>query len=100
MCELAQLVDRLRDFLDRAVERLDTGLHRSDAKLVLCVAKREPDRDEALLGTIMEVAFDASSLRVASLDDPYSRGLDLGELAAQLTCSRAISIARPPFSIS
>ena len=84
MRELAQLVDRDRDLGERAVERVAGALRRGRAELVLCVTQRQPDRDEPLLGAVVEVALDPPALLVAGRDDPRPRGLDLGELAAQL----------------
>ena len=51
---------------------------------MLGVAQRQSDRDEPLLGAVVEVALDPAALLVAGRDDPRARGLDLLELAAQL----------------
>ena len=81
--ELAQFVDRERHFGERAVER-DTGaLGRGRAELVLCVTQRQPDRDEPLLGSVVEIALQPPSLLVAGRDDSEPRGLDLGKLTTQ-----------------
>ena len=45
--------------------------------------QREPDRDEPLLGTVVQVPLEPSPLLVARRDDPRPRGLDLVELAPQ-----------------
>ena len=75
--QLAQLVDRpLVSSVDRAVE--------VGARLVLDVAQLESDRDQPLLCAVVQVALDPPALRIARGDDPRARGLDLGELAAQL----------------
>jgi hypothetical protein len=37
---------------------------------VLGVAEREPDRDEPLLGAVVEIALDPAALDVAGRDDP------------------------------
>ncbi len=83
MRELAQLVDRERDFGERAVERETGALRRGRAEFVLCVTQRQPDRDEPLLGSVVEVALEPPALLVAGRDDSGPRGLDLGELATQ-----------------
>src|SRR5262249_36515056 len=82
--ELAQLVDRDRDLGECTLERLTGALWRGRAELVLCVAEREPDRDEPLLGAIVEVALDPPPFRVRGGADPRPRGLDLGDLAPEL----------------
>ena len=51
---------------------------------MLGVAQRQPDRDQPLLRAVVQVALDPAALLVAGGDDPRPRGLDLGELAAQL----------------
>jgi hypothetical protein len=50
---------------------------------VLCVTQRQPDRDEPLLGSVVEVALQPPALLVAGRNDSGPRGLDLGELATQ-----------------
>ena len=54
------------------------------AQLMLGVAQRQSDRDEALLGAVVQVALDPPPLLVRRRDDPGPGGLDLGELPAQL----------------
>ena len=44
----------------RAVERETGALRRGRAEFVLCVTQRQPDRDEPLLGAVVEVALDAA----------------------------------------
>ena len=44
----------------------------------------EAERDEPLLGAVMEVSLDPPSLAVAGLDDPRPRGADLLELGLDL----------------
>ena len=46
--------------------------------------EREPDPEQALLRSVVEVALDAPPLGVARLDDPRAGGAHLGELGAQL----------------
>ena len=48
------------------------------------MAKRQADRDKALLSAVVEIAFDAPSFHVTRLDDPCPGGLNLGKLAPQL----------------
>ena len=51
---------------------------------MLGMAQRQADRDEALLGAVVQVTLDPPPLLVAGLDDPSPGCLHLGELAAQL----------------
>ena len=53
------------------------------AQLVLRVAKGEADADESLLGPIVEVPLDASTLLVTGSHDARARCLDGVELATQ-----------------
>ena len=46
--------------------------------------EREPEREQALLGAVVEVAFEPAPLLVAGADDPLAGGAQLGELGAQL----------------
>ena len=50
---------------------------------MLCVTQRKPDRDEPLLGSVVEIALQPPSLLVAGRDDSEPRGLDLGKLTTQ-----------------
>ena len=78
--ELAQLLDReleLRRGLIRRGDRLGvlagpSGEPSPDA------AQRERDRDEPLLGAVVEVALQPAALLVGRLDDPRPRAADLG----------------------
>ena len=49
-------------------------------------AELERGADEALLGAVVEVAFDALSLCVGRVDDPALRGPDVGEASAAHGC--------------
>ena len=81
--QLAQLVDREGDLRDRPLQRL-RHLRHGGSEGVLGVPQGEPDRDEALLGAVVQVAFDPPALRVCSSDYSRPRGLDLGQATAQL----------------
>ena len=56
-------------------------------------AQRDPERHEALLGSVVQVALKPPPLRVPGLRDPRARGLDLGQLQTQSTRSRPSSTA-------
>ena len=60
------------------------------------MAQGEPDRDEPLLGAVVEVALDPPSLLVRGRDDPRPRGLHLRELAAQLDAQARDLDCEPP----
>ena len=81
--ELLELAGSDVDLPNRAVDRL-AGLLRRVAQLVLRVAQREADRDQPLLGPVVQVALEPPPLLIAGGHDPRARGLDLVELAAQL----------------
>ena len=78
--ELAQLLDRELELRRGLVGRGDrlgvlagpSGEPSPDA------AQRERDRDEPLLGAIVEVALEPTALLVGRLDDPRPRAADLG----------------------
>ena len=80
--QLAQLVARQRGLLARLVEQRGRGVgllgqpapgHREHVA----------ERDEPLLGAVVEVAPDAPALLVGRLDDAHARGRDLGLAGAQ-----------------
>ena len=73
------------DLGHRALEgRLRGGGAGSALQQVLGVAQREPDRDEALLGAVVQVALQATALLVGDRHDPGTRAPHLVELAAEL----------------
>ena len=62
------------------------------------MAEGEPDRDEPLLGAVVEIALDPAALVVAGGDYPRTRGLDLGQLASQLD-AQSRDLDRKPTSL-
>ena len=64
--ELAQLVDRHLDLDYRLVEGTGCLLDGGGAQLMLGVAQCEPDRDEALLGAVVEVTLESPPLQPSS----------------------------------
>ena len=54
----------------------------------------ETERDEPLLGAVMEVSLDPPALAIPGLDDPCARGAHLLELRSTSAVSRSFSTAR------
>ena len=81
--EFAQLVDRHLHLDHRLVEGPGRVFDGGGAELMLRVAQREPDRDEALLGAVVEVTFEPSTFLGAGVDDPRPGCLHFGQLPAQ-----------------
>ena len=80
--QFAQLLDRVGQLADRGVE-----LRRRAAgsrQLPLHVAEREPDRDEPLLRSVVEVSLEPAAFLVADRDDTSARLLHLGQPPAHL----------------
>ena len=77
-------------FLDRALELgVDLGQQRVErlrigAGLVAGEPDREPQAEQRLLGTVVEVALDPSPLGVGRVDQPHARLADLVQARAQL----------------
>src|SRR5207245_7883758 len=67
-CELAQLLERLRELLARRVEQLlgDLGVL---LQLGLGKPKRQRQRDEPLLGAVVQIPLEAPPLLVTGRDD-------------------------------
>ncbi len=78
--QLAQLGERLGQILGGERDQL-LGLARRRRDLGLDEPQPDRDRDEPLLGAVVQVALDAAALGVAGLDDAQPRG---GELVARL----------------
>ena len=76
--ELAQLCHRLRELVARGRDELLR--RRVVAEAVAEQPELQRDRDEPLLGTVVQVALQPPPLGVAGGDDPLARGLQLGEL--------------------
>ena len=82
--ELAQLGDGHLQLLDRAGEdSLEVGIHAAP-EAPLGRTELERERDETLLGAVVDVALDAAALLVAGRHDPPARLLHLDELRAHL----------------
>ena len=62
--ELLELADSDGDLRNRAVDRLRRAVS-ARAQLVLRVAQREPDRDQPLLGSVVQVALEPPPLLIA-----------------------------------
>ena len=81
--QLAQLRERERErFAGLAHER--SGRRRLARELCLEQPERHRDRDEPLLGAVVEVALDPPPLGVGRLDQPRARRLQLDQPGAQL----------------
>ena len=78
--ELAQLGDRLLDLVLRARKHVRARPRRPGCR----EPERERERDEPLLGAVVEVALDSPPLGVGRGDDPGARRAHLGELRAHL----------------
>ena len=63
MCQLAQLVDGRSDLGHGAVQRMSRAVV-VGAQLVLGMAQRQTDGDQALLCAVVQVAFDAAAFLV------------------------------------
>src|SRR6185312_9906635 len=80
----------LAELLERAVELAAGGVEQppADHRVVLELAPREPElqrqRDEALLGAVVEVALQAAALAHRDLHEPRPRRLELFDPRAQL----------------
>ncbi len=81
--DLAQVADRRADLVHDLVERRREHL-RLARQRQLQATELDAERDEPLLGAVVEVALEPAPLLVAGLDDPRPRRLDLGELDAHL----------------
>ena len=81
--DLAKLLDGVGDLLDGGVQRVG---HRSArlSQLVLEMAEIEADRDQPLLGSVVQVAFDPASLGLGRGHDAAPGVPDLGQLGAKL----------------
>ena len=71
--EIAQLVDRLPGVGERAVDELASAVDVGGEALAREL-ELDHQRDEPLLGAVVEVAPEPSAFRVARLDDPRARG--------------------------
>ena len=54
------------------------------SELAACELERQPEREQALLCAVVEVALEPAALLVAGADDPFAGGAQLGQLGAQL----------------
>ena len=81
--ELAQLGERERELLLGAVEQL-VGPVGVLVQLALGEPQRQRERDEPLLGAVVQVALQPPALLRAGLDDPGARGAQLLDAGAQL----------------
>ena len=80
--QLPELLDRIGQLRDGGVDLgRRTGRRRQQS---LDMAQRQPDRDEALLCPVVEVALEPPSLSIPRSHDPRPRVLDLGEPAPHL----------------
>jgi hypothetical protein len=66
--ELAKLLQTERELFTRPRKQVRRGL-RVSRELRLGEAKTESERDEALLGTVVEVSLETPPLGIAGLDD-------------------------------
>ena len=81
--ELAQLVEGGAQLAVGLGEELG-GAVRVGAELRAGELERQPEREQPLLGAVVEVALEPPSLLVAGADDPFAGGAQLGQLCAQL----------------
>ena len=91
-CERAQLAEGVDDLGVRLGEEL-VRRRTSVGEPAAGELEREPDPEQALLRSVMEVALEPPPLGVAGLDDPRPRGAHLCELGAQL-CLQARVLER------
>ena len=78
-----QVADRRRHLVDRGVEGGRQDL-RLPGQRALQPPQHDAERHEPLLRAVVQVALEPPPLLVTGLRDPRARGLDLGELQAQL----------------
>ena len=76
--QLAQLRQRLGQLRARGAHE-QLGLRRVAADLPLDQRELQRQRDQPLLGAVVQVALDAPPLRVGGRDDALARGLQLGQ---------------------
>ena len=81
--QLAQLAERERELLLRAVDQL-VGPVGIRVELALGEPQRERERDEPLLGAVVQVALQPPALLRAGLDDARAGGAQLLDAGAQL----------------
>jgi hypothetical protein len=81
--DLAQVGDRRADLRHDLVECGSEDLGPIGER-TLQAPQLQPQRDEALLRAVVEVAFEPAALLVAGLDDSRARRVDLGELQPHL----------------
>jgi len=82
-CGFAQLLGCGLELGHRFLEQL-AGAVWVALEAIAGEADVERERDQPLLGTIVEVAFELAPLGDAGLDDPLARALELGDARAQL----------------
>ena len=76
--EVAQLLERLRQLVRRLGEERVHVLARRVEELAHREAQRQRDRDEALLGSVVEVALQAPARLVGRADDADARLAQVG----------------------
>ena len=91
--ELAQLGERFVELGARAGEHLGGALGIGD-RAVAGEPQAQPDRDQALLGAVVEVALEAAAFGEARLHDARARGAQVFDTRAQLGVRRWFSRAR------
>ena len=82
--QLAQLVDRCPGVRRRGIEldkrvRVGVGTHPAPEEL-----ERDPERDESLLGAVVEIALDPATLGILGVDEAGARCLNRVELRPDL----------------
>ena len=79
-CQVTQLGQGCRGFLCCSVQASSNDRVAIITKRASRDLQLETERNEALLGPIVEIPFDAAPLDVTGLDDAGTRGADLLEL--------------------
>ena len=82
--QLAQLLQGAGQLVARGVEHGARGAVRVRLQAALGQPELQRERDQALLGAVVQVALQAPALEHRDLDDPRARGLQLVEAGAQL----------------
>ena len=97
MRELAQLVERLERLVDRiAQQRGEVGSTRSTRPARVREPQAVAEREQPLLGAVVEVALEPPALGVAGLDDPRARRAQLVAAGASASACEPLVLDGQP----
>jgi hypothetical protein len=95
--KLAQLGQRRHGFVRGSIQAASDGRVAVVTQGVSGDPQLETQRDESLLGAVVEVALDPPALKIPGLDDARARGTDLLELRLDLG-GQPVVLNRKPHS--